>query len=45
MSSTVDIRGSDVYDWIIDIDLITNIYKEGWKINFSEHFLKHSSLL
>ena len=35
ISSTSDKDVKDVYDWIIDIDLITNINKDGWKINFS----------
>lgn len=35
-NSIADLKGNDVYDWIIDIDLITKIYKEGWKITFSD---------
>ena len=33
-----------MYDWIVDIDLITNINKEGWKMNFSNSFLKKNNL-
>lgn len=33
-----------MYDWIVDIDLITNVNKEGWKMNFSNNFLKKNNL-
>lgn len=36
--SSFDYDKEDVYDWIIDIDLITNINKTGWKIFFSDQF-------
>lgn len=45
MSSSTNKKFLDVYDWIVDIDLITKINKEGWKINFSPHFLSNSSKL
>jgi hypothetical protein len=32
----------DVYDWILDIDLITNINMSGWKVYFSDKFSKES---
>jgi hypothetical protein len=34
-----------MYDWVIDIDLVNNIAKEGWKIFLSEKFqINHSSM-
>ena len=41
-STTSDKTLTDVYDWIVDIDLITNINKDGWKISFSQYFLDNS---
>lgn len=35
---------SDIYDWIVDIDLITKITKEGWEVQFSKNFLNSSSM-
>lgn len=35
---------SEIYDWIVDIDLITNVFKEGWSVNFSKQFLENSTL-
>ncbi len=36
---------SSVYDWVVDIDLITNIGKEGWKVTLSQKFFSsHASL-
>ncbi|EAR86836.1 50S ribosome-binding GTPase (macronuclear) [Tetrahymena thermophila SB210] len=31
---------SSVYDWIVDIDLVTQVSKEGWKITLSNCFYK-----
>ena len=45
MSSSTNKKFLDVYDWIVDIDLITKINKEGWKITFSPHFFSNSSNL
>ena len=39
-----DLSDSEIYDWIVDIDLITNVFKNGWNVNFSKQFLKNSSL-
>lgn len=36
--SSFDSDYEDVYDWILDIDLITNINMTGWKVYFSEKF-------
>lgn len=33
-----------MYDWIVDIDLITNVNKDGWKMNFSNDFLQKHNL-
>ena len=38
MTSTNSKKLRDMYDWIVDIDLITKINVEGWKITFSDHF-------
>lgn len=27
-----------MYDWIIDIDLVTSIAKQGWKVTLSDRF-------
>jgi len=29
---------SSVYDWVVDIDLLTNITKDGWKVNFIDKY-------
>jgi len=42
MSSTSNKKMEDMYDWIVDIDLITKINNEGWKISFSKHFQKNN---
>ena len=34
---------NDIYDWVVDIDLLTNINKDGWKIRFSKKFLESST--
>ena len=34
---------SEIYDWIVDIDLITKVAKEGWQVKFSKNFLQNSS--
>lgn len=36
-------KDTDVYDWVVDIDMLTSVNKHGWKIKFSDHFLKNSS--
>lgn len=37
---------TSVYDWIVDIDLITQIGKEGWKVYLSKKFAeKHNNAL
>ena len=36
-------KDSDIYDWIVDIDLITKMATEGWEVNFSKSFLDKSS--
>ena len=33
---------SEVYDWIVDIDLITNIASTGWIITLSEKFYQEN---
>lgn len=33
----------DVYDWIVDIDMLTNINTAGWKVKFSDQFLQTCS--
>ena len=43
ISNSTDRRISDVYDWIVDIDLITKINHDGWKISFSKQFFENSS--
>ena len=30
----------DMYDWIANIDLLSDVSKEGWRIEFSEAFLR-----
>ncbi len=37
-SSSSGKKLTEVYDWIVDIDLITKINNSGWRINFSKHF-------
>ncbi|CAG9321049.1 unnamed protein product [Blepharisma stoltei] len=32
------LNATDVYDWIVDIGLITDISKSGWEVEFSEKF-------
>jgi hypothetical protein len=27
-----------VYDWIVDIDLLTNVASKGWRVIFSKSF-------
>lgn len=34
---------SDIYDWVVDIDLITKITKEGWDVHFGKNFLNSST--
>lgn len=34
---------SEIYDWIVDIDLITNIANKGWAVKFSKNFFENSS--
>lgn len=34
---------SDIYDWIVDIDLITKISTEGWMVSFSKNFQKSTN--
>jgi hypothetical protein len=35
-----------MYDWIVDIDLITYIAKEGWKVYLSKKFAeKHNQIM
>lgn len=34
---------SDIYDWIVDIDFLTNVSHKGWTVNFSNHFFKNST--
>jgi hypothetical protein len=36
-------KSIDVYDWIVDIDMLTTVNSAGWKIKFSNHFLKNST--
>jgi uncharacterized coiled-coil protein SlyX len=36
-------KNIDVYDWIVDIDMLTKINSAGWKIKFSKNFLENSS--
>ena len=36
-------RSDDVYDWVVDIDMLTNINKKGWKVSFSRQFWENSS--
>lgn len=31
----------DMYDWVVDINLLGDLAKEGWKVAFSEKFFKH----
>jgi hypothetical protein len=33
---------TSVYDWIVDIDLITSVAKEGWKVYLSKKFADQS---
>lgn len=44
MSTNLDQKITDMYDWIVDVDLITNINKNGWKMNFSKGFLTKNNL-
>lgn len=41
----VIIDETSVYDWIVDIDLITNVAKEGWKVFLSKKFAEKHSLM
>lgn len=34
----IEIDETSVYDWIVDIDLITTIAKDGWKVYLSKKF-------
>ena len=34
---------SDIYDWIVDIDLITKISTVGWMVTFSKSFFNNSN--
>ena len=34
----IEIDETSVYDWIVDIDLITTIAKNGWKVYLSKKF-------
>jgi len=34
-----EVRLSDAYDWIVDIQLLSDVSKEGWKVEFSGKFL------
>ena len=34
-----------MYDWIIDIDLVTNIARQGWKLTLSPNFFKNNQHL
>lgn len=37
---------TSMYDWIVDIDLITYIAKEGWKVYLSKKFAeKHNQIM
>jgi hypothetical protein len=29
---------SDMYDWVVDINLLTDVCKEGWRVEFSSNF-------
>ena len=29
---------STVYDWVVDIDLVKNISRDGWKVTLSDQF-------
>ena len=33
-------RFSDTYDWIVDIQLLSDVSKQGWKVEFSGDFLQ-----
>ena len=35
---------SEIYDWIVDIDLLTKVAKEGWEVKFSKNFIESSSM-
>ena len=35
---------SEIYDWIVDIDLITKVATDGWEVKFSKSFLDNSSV-
>lgn len=34
----IEIDETSVYDWIVDIDLITTIAKNGWKVYLSKKY-------
>jgi hypothetical protein len=34
----IEIDETSVYDWIVDIDLITTIAKNGWRVYLSKKF-------
>ena len=35
-------NGESLYDWIVDIDFLSNIATNGWPVIFSKNFLKNS---
>lgn len=35
---------AETYDWVVDIDFITKVAREGWDIKFSKDFLEKSNL-
>lgn len=37
-------NSSEMYDWIVDVDLITHVFKNGWNVKFSKQFLENSTL-
>ncbi|KAM3128244.1 hypothetical protein pb186bvf_019663 [Paramecium bursaria] len=40
----IEIDETSVYDWIVDIDLITTIAKDGWKVYLSKKFADYQRL-
>ena len=36
----LDIADFELYDWVCDIQLLSAVSKEGWRVEFSDHFLQ-----
>lgn len=43
-SALPELSTSEMYDWVVDVDLITYVFKEGWNVKFSKQFQENSTL-